>query len=238
MKKIQFAITIHLSTLLQDTVSFGINSCEGIGETMEKKQDKTKLNNIYQEYFHFPKSETISLQIAGFLQPKSQSKARFKGIFCLSNNFLCFCCCDKYSISIPYFMVEEVQRNISKSNSSYSQSFRLKMCIVSKQELILEFDENDSTSGSSEQFILKLESFLHVQKAQLILESKQFIQQTNNELIHIKNLVLWDVFMLPMDFHQVKGRLLNDKIENGMNFSREMEIFFVFQMPSIKMCFK
>ena len=205
MKTIQFAITIHLSTLLQDTVSFGINSCEGIGETMEEKARQTKLNNIYQEYFHFPKSETISLQISGFLQPKSQSKARFKGIFCLSNNFLCFCCCDKYSISIPYFMVEEVQRNISKSNSSYSQSFRLKMCIVSKHELILEFDENDSTSGSSEQFILKLESFLHVQKAQLILESKQFIQQTNDELIQHKESCSVGCFYASYGFPSSKG---------------------------------
>lgn len=183
LKTIQFAIAIRLSNLLQDTVSFGTNSNVGIGETLEEKARQTRLNNIFQEFFRLPKSETVFLQITGWLQAKSQSKTRHKGTFCLSATFLCFRS-EKYSLSVPYFMIEEVQRSIPKSNTSYAQSSKVRISTTSRQEMSLEFDENDR---ANEQFILKFESYLHAQKASLILESREFLQQTKNAMFQHSN---------------------------------------------------
>ncbi len=186
LETIQFAINIHLGYLLKNTSSFQLYNNSGIGYTLREKAKAIKRNAIFQQTFNFPRTECVSIETTGFVWPVDAISERIGGKIILSQNFLTFQN-EKTRFYIPFFMIHELGRivpnktsrrvrNNSETNSDTSYYYIRISCTCSLKFI---FDINDEP-GKKEQILLHLESCLHGQEVEMILGSKEFVE--NNRM--------------------------------------------------------
>ena len=185
LETIQFAINVHLGYLLKNTSSFQLYNNSGIGYTLREKAKAIKRNAIFQQAFHFPRTECVSFETSGFVWPVDCFAERIGGKIILSQNFLTFQN-DKTRFYIPFFMIHELGRIVpnkpSKRERSDSQSastsyYYIRISCTCSLKFI--FDISDEPA-KKEQILLHLESCLHGQEVGMILGSKEFVE--NNRM--------------------------------------------------------